>query len=46
MLPRKTFSSGTSRAMPLTTYTHTPTGGVITPIMVTTTIMTPNQMMS
>ena len=44
MTPLKMTSRGTSRATELTTYTLTPTGGVITPIWVTMTMMTPNHM--
>ena len=41
-IPLKIVSRGTSSAIPLMTYTFTPTGGVITPISVTRTIITPN----
>ena len=43
-MPLKIVSRGTSSAIPLMTYTFTPTGGVITPISVTRTIITPNHM--
>ena len=42
-IPLKMVSIGTPCAIPLMTYTFTPTGGVITPISVTRTIITPNQ---
>ena len=41
-IPLKIVSRDTSSAMPLMTYTLIPTGGVITPISVTNTIITPN----
>ena len=45
-MPRKIVFIGTSGAMPLTTNTLMPTGGLIRPISSTITIRTPNQIMS
>ena len=42
--PLKIVSKGTSFAIPFIMKTFIPTGGVMTPIATTKTIMTPNQM--
>ena len=43
-MPANILLMGTSSAMPLTTKTLTPTGGLMRPISSTMTMTTPNQM--